>query len=285
MISVRPLQCDGGTLAHYTRLFSRCFPRARGFSAAYLDWLYRQNPDGEAIGFDAWDGDQLAAHYACVPSPAALTGRAVKGLVSLNTATDPKYQGQGLFTRLAQLTYQAAAEAGVDCVVGVANASSTEGFVRKLGFQQVQALDVRVGIGSLEIDWTQAASRLQFSRNWTDEALAWRCASPRNTVFARQHQDLAQFHAVAQGMVLPVYAELPMRHLPRPAEPQKTRLSPLRLFIGLVPEGACQFRRYASIPHRLRPSPLNFIYRSLTGSQQLLEPGTVGFSFLDFDAY
>ena len=285
MISFKPLQCDGGTLAHYTRLFSRCFPRARGFTVTYLDWLYRQNPDGEAIGFDAWDGDQLAAHYACVPSPTLLTGRAVKGLLSLNTATDPMYQGQGLFTRLAQLTYQAAAETGVDCVVGVANASSTAGFVRKLGFQQVQALDARVGIGGLDIDWAHATSRMQFSRNWTDEALAWRCANPRNAVYARQHRDVTQFHAAAWGLSLPVYAELPLGSLPRPSERQKTRLSPLRLFIGLVPEGACRFRRYPSITQRLRPSPLNFIYRSLTGSQQSLEPGAVGFSFLDFDAY
>jgi hypothetical protein len=42
---------------------------------------------------------------------------------------------------------------------------------------------------------------------------------------------------------------------------------------------------YASIPQRLRPSPLNLIYRSLSGRAPQLDPSNIRFTFLDFDAY
>jgi hypothetical protein len=35
----------------------------------------------------------------------------------------------------------------------------------------------------------------------------------------------------------------------------------------------------------LRPSPLNLIYRSLSGRVAQLDPTAIRFTFLDFDAY
>jgi hypothetical protein len=36
---------------------------------------------------------------------------------------------------------------------------------------------------------------------------------------------------------------------------------------------------------RLRPSPLNLIYRSFAPRVSALDPSRIAFSFLDFDAY
>lgn len=285
MMNFLPIQFDERALSQYGLLFSKCFPKSAKFSPYNLDWLYCKNPDGSAIGFDAWDGDRLAAHYVCVPARAAVGGSVVKTMLSLNTATHPEYQGKGLFTKLAEMTYETAAVAGIDAVFGVANANSTSGFVRKLGFQLVQPLDVLIGFGSLGIDLEMAASRAQFERVWSAEGLAWRVANPNNPVFSRRHGDRLQIHAAAFGKLLPAYAELPLKGLPHAGNVADDFLSPLRLFIGLVPDGACQFRRYVSIPQRLRPSPLNFIYRSLSHRLERLEKGHVSFSFLDFDAY
>ena len=251
----------------------------------YLDWLYCKNPDGPAIGFDAWDGNQLAAHYVCVPATASVAGKEIRAMLSLNTATHPEYLGKGLFTTLARLTYDTGADAGMDCVFGVANANSTSGFVRKLGFQLVQPLEARIGIGSLGIDWAVVTRNVKFQRKWTSESLAWRCANPRNPVFSRRSGALIQLYARAKGFLLPAYAELHSQDAPDVASGANHFLSPLRLFVGLIPTGTCSFRNYASIPQRLRPSPLNFIYRSLTNRVANLERGSVSFSFLDFDAY
>lgn len=61
--------------------------------------------------------------------------------------------------------------------------------------------------------------------------------------------------------------------------------SPIRLFLGLYPEGACGYQGYVSIPQRFRLSPLNFFFRPLREGLAPLTAGTVTFSFLDFDAY
>ena len=59
----------------------------------------------------------------------------------------------------------------------------------------------------------------------------------------------------------------------------------LRLFIGLIPPAAQLPSLYVDIPQALRPSPLNLIYRSLSGRIEFLDPDNIFFNFLDFDAY
>ncbi|MNR53788.1 hypothetical protein D3C85_1738600 [compost metagenome] len=61
--------------------------------------------------------------------------------------------------------------------------------------------------------------------------------------------------------------------------------SPLRLSIGRVPKAWQRSALYADIPQRLRPSPLNLIYRSLSGRVQAIDEDAVFLNFLDFDAY
>jgi GNAT superfamily N-acetyltransferase len=277
-----PVQNDPATLATYGALFAACFPGTDKFTPAYLDWLYVANPDGAAVGYDAWDGERLAAHYVCVPARAWVEGQEVRVLLSLNTATHPDYQGKGLFTKLAAMTYEAGAQAGFDGCYGVANANSTPGFVRKLGFQLVRPLEARVGLGRLRHAPKPAAPSLSFERSWSPEALAWRCANPHNRVHGRNGGGRLQFHAAALNGV-PAYAELEKEKLPVP--PNSGAASPIRLFIGLAPDATSRYWNYASIPARLRPSPLNLIWRAFTPRVPQLDAARIQFTFLDFDAY
>ncbi|HEX6591321.1 MAG TPA: GNAT family N-acetyltransferase [Moraxellaceae bacterium] len=274
---VLPAQTD-----RYLALFRTCFPGAGHFSADYLRWLYAENPDGEVLGFDAWDGETLAAHYACVPARARIEGEVCPVLLSLNTATAPAYQGRGLFTRLAGLTYERAQALGVRAVYGVANANSTPGFVRKLGFTLVSPLAARVGIGRpCREDWSRLRERAGFSREWSAEALAWRLRNPSSPVAAPAGGD---------GLLL---ARTPWPLLsacaPGPAVATAAvatgAAGPLRVFIGLLPAGARPSRAYLDIPGCLRPSPLNLIYRDLHEPDFRLDPARVLASFLDFDAF
>jgi GNAT superfamily N-acetyltransferase len=280
---IAPIQNDQATLAQYGALFEACFPGTDKFTPAYLAWLYAANPDGAAVGMDAWDGERLAAHYVCIPARAWVEGREVMLLLSLNTATHPDYQGKGLFTKLAAATFEAGAAAGFDGVYGVANANSTPGFVRKLGFQLVRPLEARVGLGTLSHGPKPAPAQLSFERSWSPEALAWRCANPHNPVHRRSKGKRQQFYAAAFGLSLPAYAELDAGGAA--ADNGAAALSPLRLLIGLAPDAGASWWNYASIPQRLRPSPLNLIYRSFTPRVSALDPSRIQFSFLDFDAY
>jgi GNAT superfamily N-acetyltransferase len=280
-----PVQLDAATMATYGALFTACFPATDKFTPAYLQWLYAANPDGRAVGFDAWDGERLAAHYVCIPARAWVEGREVPVLLSLNTATHPDYQGKGLFTKLAAMSFEAGAAQGYDGVYGVANANSTPGFVRKLDFQLVRPLEARIGLGALRHGRKAPASELSFERSWSAAALGWRCANPHNRVFVRKRGGKLRFHAAAAGHKLPAYAELEAGGIALPAAQKGPMLSPLRLFIGLAPDASSSYWNYASIPMRLRPSPLNLIYRSFAPRVSALDPARIAFSFLDFDAY
>ncbi|MCC2971151.1 GNAT family N-acetyltransferase [Massilia sp. IC2-476] len=279
-----PVRNDPAALAQYGALFAACFPGTDKFTPAYLDWLYVANPDGAAVGYDAWDGERLAAHYVCVPARAWIEGQEVRVLLSLNTATHPDYQGKGLFTKLAAMTYEAGLENGFDGCYGVANANSTPGFVRKLGFQLVRPLEARVGLGALRHAPKPAASALSFERRWSAEALAWRCANPHNRVYRGHSGSRLQFHAAAEKGV-PAYAELDKASLDLQLDGRDPSAFPLRLFIGLAPDATSNYWNYASIPQRLRPSPLNLIWRAFNGRVPQLDPARIQFTFLDFDAY
>jgi GNAT superfamily N-acetyltransferase len=279
-----PIEYTREALAEYSQLFAECFPGASSrFTPEYLEWLYVANPDGRAVGFDARDGTTLAAHYVCIPARARIDGQAVPVLLSLNTATRPAFQGKGLFTKLAAMTYDSGTAAGYAGVYGVANANSTPGFVRKLGFQLVRPLEAMVGIGGLGLRVPTIQPSLSFERIWSADSLQWRCANPINPVRCKTNGSVWQFFVPGPPMVS-AYAELAAEQGWQPAGTSAPH-SPLRLYLGLVPDAVRGFGTYASIPARLRPSPLNLIYRPLTAGTAQLDPSAINFTFLDFDAY
>src|SRR6478609_3886385 len=114
----KPIAVDDAHLTRLGQLFRAAFPTAHHLDAGYLRWLYRDNPSGHVVGFDAFEGDVLAAHYACVPAEVRWKGNQVRALLSLNTATHPNFQGKGLFSQLATATFDHAAQSGFTLVYG-----------------------------------------------------------------------------------------------------------------------------------------------------------------------
>ncbi|HZH44649.1 MAG TPA: GNAT family N-acetyltransferase [Lysobacter sp.] len=275
----------GTDLSEYVELFRACFPSAGKLAdPAYLRWLYAENPTGPVIGFNAREGGRLVAHYVCVPVPLELDGKRVRALLSLNTATHPDFQGRGLFTRLAELTYRAGAEEGARLVYGVANANSTPGFVRKLGFALVAPLEARIGLGPLgRFDW-ERVGRARFRLAWPAEQLEWRLRNPAGPVRIQPLSDGSVGYVAATGRPLVhAWAQAPrpeMLHL----FARSGSLPAVRVWLGLMPAGAGRFGLYPDLPRRLRPSPLNLIVRGLD-APLAVAGDEVFFNFLDFDAF
>jgi GNAT superfamily N-acetyltransferase len=283
-VDLVPATADAARLGSYAELMKACFPGVTKFDIPYLQWLYQANPDGHVVGFDAFEGDVLAAHYACIPAMALVEGAPVKVLLSLNTATHPNFQGKGLFTQLAEKTYEAGRAAGFDAAYGVANANSTPDFVRNLGFQLVRPLEARVGIGGLLSHHDAQDNSSSFRRLRSAAAMQWRCANPHNAVQVRTAHGVTQCFAPARGNAVVAYHEFDADELAAAASGAK-RPPVLRLFLGLVPATRRISAAYLPIPNRLRPSPLNLIYKPLSGRVATIEKDRVAFSFLDFDAY
>lgn len=284
-MEIQPVEVTAEKLARYRELFATCFPAATHLDTRYLTWLYGSNPAGPAIGFDAWSGDRLAAHYVCVPVDAVASGRPMRVMLSLNTATHPDFQGQGLFTRLAEATYTLGAQQGVEAVYGVANANSTPGFLRKLGFTLVRPLDALIGVGPLCAREPTGADEVSFRRLWSTQAMKWRVSNP-----ARPYRLIAlggsRIGAHAPTGRLGVHAWDELAAPPGMHAPSTSLVPPvLRLHLGLRPPSWARRGSWIEVPQRLRPSPLNLIFRPLAAGIAVPASDSVVLGQLDFDAF
>ena len=122
------INTDDKSIREIANLLRITFPEAQKYSDKFIEWQYRENPNGEILGFNAYYKGELVAHYAIMPVFATVFGVAEKGLLSLNTATHPSHQGKKLFSTLAEMSYKDASAKGYGFVVGVANAKSTPSF-------------------------------------------------------------------------------------------------------------------------------------------------------------
>ena len=244
---IQPTHTDPEALGAYAGLLWEVFGAGPKFTPQALAWRYRDNPAGTVVGADAWAGETLAAHYVACPLAATVEGQPLKGLLSLNTATHPAFQGQGLFTRLAREAYDRGTDLGYDFVIGVANAQSTPGFLGRLGFQHVGRLEA--GLLARTPRRFEAAE-VQFSGTWDAATLAWRLANPA-----------AAYRTVRRGALTGVYADT---HLPGvrcagfvEAEAGDARAGAplgLTLFLGLDPRMPLRRLGFVPLP-ALAPEP------------------------------
>ena len=216
-----------------------------------------------------------------------------------------------MFVGLGAGTIDDAAAMGVETVVGVANANSTPGFVKRLGFELLAPLPASVmvpvpgsssgirsqdvrgasldGVLGAEVEPLLAVPAQGEARRWTPETLAWRLRRPGASYAVHRGRDVLAItcHDRRAGLrvaiILKVFASSPLspggaRALVRAA--CRHHRAPVALHVGF--HDMVEFRGIA-LPKRLRASPLNLIYRSLVTPAR--EASIRRFEFLDFDAY
>ena len=277
MYNLKRVEVDTDHINKYQKLLQLSFPDSNYLNKDYLQWLYTENPEGNALGFNAFDKNTLAGHYVCLPISANIFGKTEQGLLSLNTATHPSHRGKGLFTQLAQKTYQLATKEGYTFIIGVANQNSTPGFLAKLNFQLVAPLKAALGFGNPKINQTQKI--VDFSRTWNESTLRWRLNNP-----IRSYQTNAKGNTIyANTEKFGIHAIL-VKSI-NPNLPKIKSLNPTKLWIGLDSNINWKKSLYLPIPQRLRPSPLNLIFKDLTNTSRKLVAERVRFNLIDFDAY
>jgi GNAT superfamily N-acetyltransferase len=273
---VRPVETSAAALAEVVDLFVRG-GSLRTTSSAYLDWLYRQNPLGPVIGFNAYYEGRLASHYVALPTRARVFGHEELGLVSVNTRTDEAHQGQGLFTRLARDTYEYAQARGFGFVVGAANQNSVHGFTTKLGFQHGGRLETRFLLAVRPIE----ATGLDYESAWTPETLAWRLSKPFNSYRSASvaGRRLIFGHSRRFTALLDQVPEVTAATIAPPGSQPS-----IAMWVGLGGDHSWRSAVNLRTPEWLKDARLHFIFRDLQGDRAL-NPSKVRFSSLDFDAY
>ncbi len=280
------LDLSNNGISDISNLLTLVFGEKAGFSPAFVDWEYNQNPVGKAIGFNAFSGDTLAAHYVTQPLISEFGGKKIKGLLSLNTATHTDHRGKKLFTILADKTYEYALEQGYQFVIGVANANSTPGFLKNLKFKLIKPLEVKIGVGKFPVNLQKSEG---YQRSWDKEMLEWRLNNPKLGYEIRRQKD----HFVVLAPTGNYGINAIIGYFPNSLFTEKIKnlgkssftANPTKIWMGLDEGLNWKNTLYFDFPDRYKPSPLNLIFRDLSESGLSLEPSTLKFMNLDFDAY
>lgn len=308
-------------LAAITRLLDQELPDRRFVDEAYLSWLYDGNPHGPSFHLTAIDDGEkgnreLLAHYAVVAQDYRDRAGRHRMVFSLNAVTSSTSQRKGWFSTIGQEIYEQAREWGAAGVVAVANAKSTPGAVKYLGYEVLGPMPVRLlvavprhreGWSSHRVDrgfigspvWDDAVDGLDdapvtgWVNCWTPRQLAWRLSAPNCGPYAiHVGPDLVAVSTIDHAGPVPVAVVLKL--LPRKgwvdggsARPALEAIcahhrTPVAVWAGI--NRRVRVRGLAT-PTRLQPSPLNLLFRSLgeraPGDRFSLDV----FEFGDFDAY
>lgn len=268
---IEQVKVDDEALRETQELLQMVFEEhADKFTFEYLKWQYAENPVGPILGFNAYMGDVLAAHYVTMPIYMNIEGEKTRGVLSLNTATHPDHRGKKLFSILADRTYQYAAENGYKFVIGVANANSTHGFIKHLKFRLIGPLTFKIGVGTNiypQRDYT-------FTRYWDKEIMDWRLKNPSMEYYKNGDLIVSPIKVGFKKLVChngAYLVTLPNLHL-----------RPFNLYIGYGANPGNGI--YVKLPKFIKRSPFNLIFRDLTeGSLPEVTKDNILFELMDFD--
>ena len=281
MYDFKQVKVDNKSIKDVASLLSQVFTTTDKFTAEFIEWQYAKNPNGAIVGFNAFAGEELAAHYVTQPVEVELKGEKVRGLLSLNTATHPNHRGKKLFTKLAELTYEYAKNNGYKFVYGVANDNSTHGFIKKLGFQMVSPLTTKIGFG--KIMHKPTVIDYDFKRVWTKEDLRWRLDNPSLKYYINKNQIIVPTGKV--GLNATIYNLDDKQRIENTLIENFKGLNILKLNVGLDHSIDWKNAFYFDVPKRFKSSPLNLIFKDLSDKEITIDPEKIKFEIIDFDGY
>lgn len=239
-----------------------------GFKRWYVD-----NPFGKVVSFNAYDGDRMVAHYACIPTKMNIDGRVVNGIKSMATVTHPDYRGKGLFKTLAQMTYDCAREMGYEFVIGVANANSFPGFMKYFPFTFVARLDVKMGMGT-QIMYD---NRKIFMPYWDTDTMNWRLSCCSGNYSRENNAIIGYYNTYVQTFM----GSFPDELLSTTTISCKDCSFLPKLYVGI---GATFNSPYIPVPKFIKRSPFNLIFLDLTeGKLPQMTKDNIFFQLFDFD--
>jgi hypothetical protein len=278
----RRLNTDLLNLEQTATFLRTVYPKSNLFNTNYLKWLYSDNPNGSVIGFNAYSKDRkLVGHYGLIPVVVLLFGKVTTIGLSINSATSAEVRGRGLFTTLAELTYAAAKEKGCEAIIGISNKHSTPTFIEKLNFHLVCPLEARICFStpSPKQNLLRGTTDLEFL--YDSDSVNWRLNHPVHKYYVSNSSvNYLVYRAFNFVEILMTYSKAvstnqSLRH-------KKLKLP--KIWIGKSNVVSWTGVLNLKIPQRLRPSPLNLIFRDLVENRRL-EEGNLHFECLNFDAY
>ncbi len=136
--------------------------RALGWTdddARFLEWKHLENPFGVSPMWVALDGERVVGFRSFMRWEFVAPGGAiVHATRAVDTATDPDYQGRGIFTRLTTAAIEQLPAHGVALIFNTPNEKSLPGYL-KMGWREVGRLAVAVMPTSVRFPVVVATAR------------------------------------------------------------------------------------------------------------------------------
>ena len=300
-------------------LLNTVFAHDPPMGVSHLAWYYHQNPTGRAAVGQAHDEGRLVGNYALVPLRfRSATGPALVLGLGVDLSVHPAARGSGAYRRTVEDSYRVGTEAGLDGILGVANAESAPRMVETMGWRMLPLLTSRLLVATpgrhgfvthpvnrslLDSDTIEQmlpqevpGSVNGHGATWDSTHLRWRLGRPGAEYVVHERDDVLLVSTTTTVRRLRVAVLLKV--IPRrvqadliPSGPLAAALAthhctPLVLHWGANP--SVRFLR-VSIPRRLQPSPLVLVVHPFADNGvPRFDAGALsitGFEFLDFDAY
>lgn len=279
-LQLRPLEHSETGIREVSELLRHVFPHATHLTPAYLRWRYGDNPLGRALGFNMLHQGRLIAHCAGEPLAARVDGQALRGILFINAAVDPAHVRRNMMRGVTEPLFEAAAAQGFAFAVAVGNARSTRPLLTR--FRMVGPLQARLGAGLPRRREEHAAP--SYEPLWSEASLRWRLVNPERGYSTRTRDGRAAITSPSgrRGIGAILY-DGPDRWGLADAGPAP--FGPLRVWLGMDPAMAWARSPFVPLPARLRPSPLNLVFRDLSGGGLFPDPARMVFRALDFDAW
>lgn len=113
-------------------------------TAAFFEWKHQENPFGQSPGLVAHADGRLVGVRLFLRWELRAGDRTFHAVRAVDTATDPEFQGRGIFRRLTLGLLQQLDEGGdLDLVFNTPNANSRPGYL-KMGWQDVGSIPVKL---------------------------------------------------------------------------------------------------------------------------------------------
>ena len=112
-------------------------------STAYWNWKHVENPFGESPVLVAEDGGKIIGVRAFMRWSWRWHGKNFNALRAVDTATDPDYQGRGIFKKLTLQLVNECTKEGDHFIFNTPNDQSRPGYI-KMGWEEVGKLPVRI---------------------------------------------------------------------------------------------------------------------------------------------
>ena len=278
---IKQIDLSDSSIKQISDFLTSVYDDKKKFNYDYLSWLYRDNPDGEIIGFNAFDKDNnIIAHYALLPKLANFQNKNIKIALSINTATSKNAQGKGYFKKLANLSYDLARDLGIEKIIGVANQNSLNGFINSLGFKKICELEARISF-LMFVKKNKSSNNSIFKLVYDQNRINWRLSNPNKKykILNKKHQIIYTDTNIFFRLIMMIFTE-------QKTTVQNSYINLPKIYLWIGNSKVIQWNKFFSfnIPSFLRPAPLAFIWKDLINDQSISND-QLHFECIDFDIF